>query len=256
MFDRLQSQEVQKIAVVTGGTRGIGRAITLKLARSGYKVLALYGHNRRAAEEVETIAKTENLNVLCLRGDLTKDVSFEQVVQAIQSEAAQIDCLVHSAASGVHRPAMDLSLKHMRYTFEINVFSIHNLVTQLYQRMPRGSRIIGVTSSGGVRVIPYYAAIGSSKGALESLFRHYARELAPSGIAVNLVCPGLVMTEAVDAFVDKDNRIESCLQATPTGHITSVEEVADVAYFLATSAAAAQIQGQTFVIDGGKTLMS
>lgn len=247
---------MKKVALVTGGTRGIGRAISLNLARSGYRVLALYGRNREAADKLMEVATAEDLSILCIRGDLTRDISFAEVLEKVKAEAPQIDCIVHSAASGVHRNAMDLSLKHLRFTFEINVFSIHNLIIQLHERMPKGSRIIGVTSAGGTRVIPFYAAVGSSKGALESLFRHYARELAPHGIAVNLVCPGIVLTEAVEAFVDKDKRIEFSLRKTPTGELTTPEQVADLVHFLATSPTVQQIQGQTFVIDGGMTLLT
>ena len=244
----------QKIALVTGGTRGIGRAIVLKLAREGYKVLALYGRNREAADNLAKVAVDEQLNIICLRGDLTRDSSFAELLTQIEGEAPHIDCVVHSAASGVHRNAMDLSIKHMRFTFEINVFAIHNLITHLHTRMPNGARIVGVTSAGGTRVIPHYAAIGSSKGALESLFRHYAKELAPKGIAVNLVCPGIVLTDAVDAFLDKEARIKFSLEKTPTHHLTTPDEVAETVCFLATAKAAAQIIGQTLVIDGGMTL--
>ena len=247
---------MQKIAVVTGGTRGIGRATTLKLARSGFKVLALYGRNRKAANEVLEIAQKEDLNIHCIRGDLTKDFSFNEILRTIKDEAPQIDCIVHSAASGVHRNAMDISLKHLRFTFEINVFAIHNLLIHLCERMPDGSSIVGLTSAGGTRAMEHYAAVGSSKGALESLFRHYARELSPRGISVNLICPGLVMTEAVEAFVDKEKRVEISLQRTPTGKITTVEDVAELVHFFATSPAARQIQGQTIVMDGGLTLMT
>src|SRR4051812_44701555 len=102
----LEKFNMDKIALVTGGTRGIGRAITLKLARSGFRVLALYGRNREAADEVTAIALKEDLRILCIRGDLTRDASFNEVVEKIKSEAPQIDVLVHSAASGVHRDAM------------------------------------------------------------------------------------------------------------------------------------------------------
>jgi enoyl-[acyl-carrier protein] reductase III len=121
--------------------------------------------------------------------------------------------------------------------------------------MNSGDRIVGITSSGGVRVVPYYAAVGSSKGALESLLRHYASELAPNGISVNMVCPGTVLTDAVDAFPDRDARIKKSIDATPSGRLTTPEEVADVVKFLC-GPAAAQIIGQTIVIDGGKTLSS
>ena len=115
--------------------------------------------------------------------------------------------------------------------------------------------MIGVTSSGGTRVIPYYAAVGSSKGAMESLFRHYAFEWAPRDIAVNCVCPGLVLTDAVEAFPDKESRSQRALESTPTGKLTIPEDVAQLVGFLC-SPFASQIVGQTIVIDGGKTLLS
>jgi enoyl-[acyl-carrier protein] reductase III len=138
-------------------------------------------------------------------------------------------------------------------TFEVNVFAIHSLIQALLDLMPRGSRIVGITSIGGVRVVQYYAAVGSSKGALESLFRHYASELAPKGIVVNLVCPGLVLTDALDAFPDREARLNRNIEATPTGRLTTPEDVAQVVSFLV-SPASAQIIGQTIVVDGGKTL--
>ncbi len=245
----------QKTAVITGGTRGIGRAVSLKLAREGAKVLSLYGRDSKSAGELEAIAKEEGLNLICIKGDLANDDKFASVVDAIKAQTHQIEFIVHCAASGVHRNALELSLKHLRWTFEINVFAIHHLLQNLVELMPRGSRVIGITSSGGTRVIPYYAAVGSSKGALEALFRHYAYELAPKGIAVNLVCPGLVLTEAVDAFPDRDARVEKAKAATPSGELVVPEDVAQTVAFLC-EPQSSQIIGQTIIIDGGKTLLS
>ncbi len=244
-----------KTAVITGGTRGIGRAVSLKLARQGAKVLALYGRDSKSAGELDSIAKQEGLKIVCIKGDLCNDEKFSLVVEAIKAQASRIDFLVHCAASGVHRDAMDLTLKHLRWTFEINVFAIHHLLQSLVEMMPSGARVIGITSSGGTRVIPYYAAVGSSKGALEALFRHYAYELAPKGIAVNLVCPGLVLTDAVDAFPDRDARVEKAKQATPSGELVIPEDVAEMISFLC-EPRSGQVIGQTIVIDGGKTLLS
>lgn len=112
-----------------------------------------------------------------------------------------------------------------------------------------------MTSPGGSRVIPHYAAIGASKGALESLFRHYAREFAQEGIIVNLVCPGMVMTDAEKAFPELKRRLETTLQHTPTGELTQPDQVAALVMFLC-SEAASQIVGQTIVIDGGKGLIA
>lgn len=249
----------KRIAIVTGGTRGIGRAISLRLAKENIKVLALYGRDRQAAESLSQEAQQSQLDIQCLRGDLTRPEKLESLLQEISNLSAvhggKIDIVVHCAASGVHREAMDLSLKHLQWTFDINVFAIHNLLQNLIGSIPAGGRIIGITSSGGTRVIPYYAAVGSSKGALESLFRHYAHALAPKGIAVNCVCPGLVLTDAVEAFPDKESRTQKSIEATPTGKLTTPEDVAGLVYFLC-QPEAAQIVGQTIVMDGGKTLLS
>ncbi len=244
-----------KTAIVTGGTRGIGRAVSLKLAQEGCKVIALYGRDRKSAEALEAEAKLQNLDLCCLRGDLTHPEKFSEIVEAIHQKTEFIDIIVHCAASGVHKEAMELSLKHLKWTYDINVFAIHQLIQALLPKIPSGGRIVGVTSSGGVRVIPYYAAVGSSKGALESLFRHYAYELAPKGISVNCVCPGLVLTDAVEAFPDKENRTRKSIDSTPTGALTTPEDVAHLVHFLC-GPLAKQIVGQTIVIDGGKTLLS
>lgn len=244
-----------KVAVITGGTRGIGKAISLRLARQGAKVIALYGRNRKNAEEFLEEAKSEGLKVEAIRGDLSKEASFNEVLEEIKTKTDLVDFIIHSAASGVHKEATELSERHMKWTFDINVFAIHNLIRELSSKMTSGGRIVGVTSSGGTRVIPFYAAVGSSKGALESLFRHYAAELAPKGINVNMVCPGLVLTDAVEAFPDKDERLDRVLKATPSGKLCTPEDVAGVVDFLCSSESA-QIVGQTIVIDGGKTLSS
>jgi enoyl-[acyl-carrier protein] reductase III len=245
-----------KIAVVTGGTRGIGRAISLSLATSGYEVLALYARNRASAESLESDAKERGLRIQTIRGDLTKDDSFSEVVDAIRGKTDRVDAIIHSAASGVHKAATELTMKHLRWTFEVNVFAIHNLLRELVGMIPAGGRIVGITSNGGTHVIPFYTAVGSSKGALESLFRHYAKELAEKSIAVNLVCPGMVLTDAVEAFPDKENRIEKAIAGTPSGRLTTDEDVGELVNFLCTSAVAAQIIGQTFTVDGGKCLLS
>jgi enoyl-[acyl-carrier protein] reductase III len=245
----------KKVALITGGTRGIGRAVSLNLAEQGYQVIALYGRDRTSAQELETAAKEKNLDVKTLRGDLTHPEKFKALTDEIRAAVSRVDVIVHCAASGVHKKAMELTMKHMTWTFDINVFAIHNLIQTFLDLIPAGGRIVGVTSSGGTRVIPFYAAVGSSKGAMESLFRHYASELAPQGIAVNLVCPGLVLTDAVEAFPDKDTRLQKTMDATPSGRLTTPEDVAQVVSFLC-SPVAGQIIGQTIVIDGGKTLSS
>ncbi len=244
-----------KNVVITGGTRGIGKAISLVMAEAGAHVVALYARDRKSAEALAELATQREMKISTLRGDLTDPESFEKVVSEIKQACPQIDFLIHCAASGVHKAATALTDKHMRWTFDINFFVAHKLVAALVERIPAGGRIVGLTSPGGTRTIPHYAAIGASKGALESLFRHYAQELAPKGISVNMVCPGMVMTDAAQAFPELEQRLSATLKATPTGQLTTVEQVAHMVHFLCQKPAA-QIVGQTIVMDGGKGLMS
>jgi enoyl-[acyl-carrier protein] reductase III len=244
-----------KVALVTGGTRGIGRAISLELARQGARVFALYARNRKSAEDLLATAAQENLKIEALRGDLTNEETLKKLLEELHAKTDLVDILVHSAASGVHRASTELSEKHLKWTFDINVFAIHNLIREVSPKIPRGGRIVGITSTGGTRVIPFYAAVGSSKGALESLFRHYAAELAPKGITVNLVCPGLVLTDAIEAFPEKEARLQRVTEGTPSGRMTTPEDVAHMVNFLC-HPLSSQIVGQTFTVDGGKTLSS
>lgn len=239
--------------MVTGGTRGIGRAVSLAIAASGATVYAIFARNVTSARGLAEQAAGRGLDVRCVRADLTDDDHFKACVEKIRAETDHVDVLVHSAASGVHREVALLTPRHLAWTFSINVFAFHRLLVELLPLMGAGGRIIGVTSHGGTRAVKLYAAVGSSKGALESLFRHYAHELAPRGITVNLVCPGLVVTEALEAFPDKDDRIQTALARTPTGRLTTEEDIAAAVMFLC-SESAAQIVGQTLVIDGGRAL--
>ena len=241
------------IAVVTGGTRGIGRAISVALARSGRSVYALYARDREAAAHLAGQAAREDLAIECLRVNITDEEDVKRCVAAIAGSAPRIEVLVHSAASGVHRDVTTLTPKHLKWTLDVNVFAIHELLRGLLPCIPSGGCIIGITSQGASRALPYYAAVGTSKGALDALFRYYAQELAPKGIAVNLVCPGMVETGALDAFPDRDGRIQNAVAHTPTGRLTTPEEVGNLVVFMC-SEAAAQIVGQTIVIDGGRAL--
>jgi enoyl-[acyl-carrier protein] reductase III len=241
------------VAVVTGGTRGIGRAISLALASKGLSVYAIYARNRETADDLAALAARETLAIECIRADLTDEDRFNACVAAITATRPRIEVLVHCAASGVHRDVASLTPKHLRWTLDVNVLTIHNLVRALLPYIPSGGRIIGITSLGASRVTTEYAAVGMSKGALDSLFRYYAQELAARGIAVNLVCPGMVLTDAADVFRDKDERIRAAVSHTPSGRLTTPDDVAGVVAFMC-SEAASQIVGQTIVVDGGRTL--
>jgi enoyl-[acyl-carrier protein] reductase III len=244
-----------KVAVVTGGTRGIGGAISLAFAKRGYKVFAIYARDKAGAESIAKKAEGLSGELICLRGDLTREEKMQEVVDAIRSQVSHIDCLIHSAASGVHKSVDELSTKHLRWTFEVNVFAFHELFLRLKDLLIDGSRVIGLSSAGSTRCLFEYAAVGSSKGALDALFRHYAVELAPRGIAVNLVAPGMIETEALKAFSNRESRIEAAREGTPTKRLTDINEVASLVMFLC-SPEARQIVGQTLIIDGGRAILA
>jgi enoyl-[acyl-carrier protein] reductase III len=249
------SPTTTKVALVTGGTRGIGKATSLALANAGYRVYAVYARNRQAAQALTDHAQDHGLDIRCLRADLTDEDGRSSCLNTIRSETATVEVIVHCAASGVHRETTQLTTKQMAWTFDVNVFSFHSLLLELIPMIPPGGRIIGLSSFGATHVFSsFYAAVGSSKGALESLFRHYARVLAPRGIAVNIVCPGMVATDAIEAFPDKESQMQSTIEITPTGKLATPEDVAGVVLFFASSDAAGQIIGQTINVDGGRSL--
>ena len=240
--------------LVTGGTRGIGRAIALQLARAGAKVVANYARNDEAAEALRHEAEQQQLALEVLRADLTLPKGLATVQERMQQCADETVSLVHCAATGVHRPFEELTAKHWDWTMSLNVRAFFELVRQMLPLWRDGSAIVPVSSAGAVRAVPAYATVGASKGALESLARHLAVELAPKGVRVNILAPGSVETQAWDAFPDKEQRLADAIRRTPLQRMVSLDEVAQAAQFLC-SPASRGIIGHTLVVDGGARIV-
>jgi enoyl-[acyl-carrier protein] reductase III len=236
--------------LVTGGTRGIGRAISLRLARSGARVVANYARNDAAAEDLRSLAAQEGLRLEVLRADLTLPKGLAAVMERMGTPSEGPPGLVHCAGTGVHRPVGELTSRHWDWTMALNVRAFFELVTQMLPRFREGSAVVAVSSAGAVRAVPAYSAVGASKGALEALSRHLAAELAPRGVRVNILSPGSVETDAWAAFPDKDQRLAEAARRTPLRRTVSLEEIAQAAQFLC-SRASSGIIGQTLVVDGG-----
>lgn len=236
--------------LVTGGTRGIGRAISLQLARAGARVVANYARNDAAAENLRNLAAQEGLRLEALRADLTLPKGLAAVMERMRASTEVPPSLVHCAGTGVHRPFGELTSRHWDWTMALNVRAFFELVTQMLPLFGDGSAVVAVSSAGAVRAVPAYAAVGASKGALEALSRHLAVELAPRGVRVNILSPGSVETEAWAAFPDKDERLAEAVRRTPLHRTVSLEEVARATQFLC-SRASSGIIGQTLVVDGG-----
>ena len=239
-----------KTILVTGGTGGIGQAISLRLARAGASVLANYLRDERAAEQLKATATEEGLGIKLCRADLTNERGLEQLGSSVQELGAGLSGFVHCAATGIHRPIEELTERHFDWTLNLNVRAFFKLTKFLLPRFSEGSSIVAISSWGAVRAIPYYSLVGSSKGALEALARHLTVELAPRGIRVNILTAGAVLTDIWKAMPDSEARIAETVRRTPAGRLVTAEQVAYGVQFLCSDAAAGII-GQTLVIDNG-----
>jgi NAD(P)-dependent dehydrogenase (short-subunit alcohol dehydrogenase family) len=244
-----------KTFLVTGGTRGIGQAISLRFARSGATVIANYLRNEKSAEQLKTIAAEEGLTITVCRADLTSKDGLEKLDHLLQEQGPRLSGFVHCAATGVHRPIEELTERHFDWTFDLNVGSFFKLIKLCLPRFTKGSNIVAVSSWGALRVMPSYSLVGSSKGALEALARHLAAELAPRGIRVNILTAGAVLTDVWKALPNSEARLAETVARTPAGRLVTAEEVAYGAQFLCSDASAGII-GHTLVIDGGTGIMA
>ncbi len=244
-----------KVALVTGGSRGIGRAIAVRLAEAGADVAINYLRQRTAAEETVALIETQGSRALAIRANVGEPEVIPAMIAEIAQKFGRLDILISNAASGVLKPALELNEKHWHWTMDINAGTLLPLSQHAVPLMrPQGGHIIAVSSLGSVRAIPNYAAVGASKAALESLIRHLAVELASRGVNVNAVSAGVVDTDALKHFPNRELLLEASRAKTPTGRLTTPEDVADIVLFLC-SPLARQIQGQTIVVDGGYAIM-
>jgi enoyl-[acyl-carrier protein] reductase III len=236
---------------VTGGSRGIGKAIALRFAELGAARVAIgYLRNDSAAEATAEELRAAGAEPVLVRGN----VSSERVAGEV-AELGPLQALVHNAATGVIRPALEIEKKHWDWTLDANAYALLRLAQAAVPQMPTGASIVGISSLGSVRVLENYAAVGTSKAALESLVRYLAVELAPRGIRVNAVSAGVVDTEALDHFPNKETMLGEGRARTPAGRLVEPADVADAVSWLC-SPGAEMVRGHTLVVDGGFSLLA
>jgi enoyl-[acyl-carrier protein] reductase III len=234
---------------VSGGSRGIGRAIALRLARDGAKRVAIgYFRSDRAAESTAEELRALGSEPTLVRGNVSSDRVLEEV-----AALGPLDVLVHNAASGVSKPALEAEAKHWDWTMNTNARALLQLAQAAAPTMPEGSSIVAISSLGAQRVLDNYTLVGTSKAALEALVRYLAVELAPRGIRVNAVSGGVVDTAALEHFPQKEQMLEWGEKRTPAGRLVQPKDIADAVAFLC-SPDAEMIVGQTIVVDGGFSL--
>ncbi|MFL5977360.1 MAG: SDR family oxidoreductase, partial [Gaiellaceae bacterium] len=200
----------------------------------------------------ETAAELRELGaeVTLVRGNVTSQRVLDEV-----AELGPLDVLVHNAATGVIRPALETEDKHWDWTLNANARALLTLVRACAPQMPEGSSIVGVSSLGSIRVLDNYVLVGVSKAALEAVVRYLAVELAPRGIRANSVSAGVVETGALDHFPNREEMISTSLERTPAGRLVEPGDVADAVCFLC-SPEAEMVRGQTLVVDGGFSLLA
>jgi enoyl-[acyl-carrier protein] reductase III len=237
--------------LVTGGTRGIGRAIALRLAGEGAARVALgYLRNDSAAEAAADDVRAAGAEPILVRGNVASD----KVVAEFAAHGPY-GTVVHNAATGVIRPALETEDKHWDWTLGANARALLSLARACAPDMDAGSSIVAVSSLGAQRVLENYVLVGTSKAALESVVRYLAVELAPRGIRVNAVSAGVVETEALEHFPNREQMLHTGRTRTPAGRLVEPEDVAGAVAFLC-STDADMVRGHTLVVDGGYSLLA
>jgi len=246
-----------KVALVTGSSRGIGKAIALYLASKGADLVINFVHNQTLAEETVNQIKLMGRKAFCVRANIGKIDHIQKLFQRIETEYGRLDIFVHNAASGFNRPGLQQRPEGWDHTVNVNTRSFLFATQQATPLMVKnkGGVILAISSPGSLRVMPDYIAVGASKAALESLVRYLSVELATYNISVNAISPGIVETDALKHFqvlTDK-HVIERARSATPAGRLVTPQDIAGLAFFLCTQEAT-MIRGQVIVMDGGLTL--
>jgi len=234
--------------IVTGGSRGIGRAIAVRLAREGGQVVINYLQNEAAAEETAELVRAKGAAPILVQGNVRSDSDLKRIGKSLDA----VDVLVHNAAVGALKPHDKMRSAHWDLTLESSLKPFWHL-TKLANIVEGGS-VIGVSSLGSRRYIPGYAAMGAAKAGMEALTRQLAVELAPQKIRVNTVCGGLVDTDALQYFPEKRQMVLYAKRMTPFGRLGTPEDIAGVVDMLVSSDAG-WVTGQTLVADGGLSLI-
>jgi enoyl-[acyl-carrier protein] reductase III len=245
-----------KVVAITGASRGIGKAIALRLAREGpSQVVIGYASNNNAARETADELAEIGVPATTIRVDVAQEQMLRDMFDRIQNEFGRLDVFVSNAARTTFRPAMQLNARNWQKIMDINAraFLLGSQMAAELMRKGEGGRIIGISSLGSRFAVPDYSGLGAAKALIETLAKYFAVELAPWGINVNVVCGGFVDTASMRLAPDYRRLVEHLVATTPAGRLAQPDDLAGIVAFLC-SPESDWIRGQTLVADGGYSL--
>lgn len=244
------SSLANKVALITGGARGIGKATALKLAQAGCDIAIVYYNSADEAKALQETIQTMGRKAIIIQANVADSSSVKDMFSAFSEHFNQLHFLISNAASGVLKPALSMSTKHWRWCMETNALALNHLVSLGRELMPNGGRVIALSSLGAHRAIPNYAFIGASKAALEALVRSLSLELAPYQITANTVSAGVVDTDALKYFPNRQQLLDEYNSRSLSPEPLKPEHVADAVYLLCLPESQ-MINGHTLFVDAG-----
>ena len=250
-----------RVAVVTGGSRGIGRGIALRLADDGADCAITYRREEALAREIVAEIEARGRRAMAVCVDLGDPGQVGPAVERVGEALGRLDVLVANAAATAFRPLLEQKPHNVDRTFAISVDSFVAAVQSAVPRMAGGGRIVGISGVDSPQAMAGHGLLGAAKAAMESLVRALALELGPRGITVNAVSPGFLETDSSRIYVERGlgqeyaAAVKRVVDATPVRRVGTVEDVAALVAYLV-SDAAGFLTGQTIVLDGGLTIVS
>jgi len=241
---------MEKIAIITGASRGIGRACAARLARDGYAVCINYLERRDKAEELREMLTSEGCRAMIYQADVADKPAVNAMAEAVRKEFGPISLLISNAGTAGQMQFQDVTEAQWNRYFDVNVKGAYNTVQAVLPDMlhAHAGSIVTVSSMWGLRGASCEVVYSATKAAVVGLTRSLAMELAPTGIRVNCVCPGVINTDMVQILGPET--LDALAKMTPLGRLGTPEDIAEAVYYFATERSSF-VTGQVLTADGG-----